>query len=217
MATPPTFRDNLRNQILPALFIIVLLVLSAAFTPRWVTFRDFAVADVLRLLTSLFTIALFVERSLEVFINTWRGPDAADLDTAVHNAELLVPSADSGLTMADILKARKIASDNKSRYKSRTQRIALWTGLAVGVVISAIGVRTLETFALTTSLTSLSPIQTTAFRLVDVLLTGGLIAGGSEGIHKLTQVYTSFMDASAKRAANAGDDKATVTEVTVSN
>jgi hypothetical protein len=39
-----------------------------------------------------------------------------------------------------------------------------------------------------------APNQVAAFRLVDVLLTGGLIGGGSEGVHKITQVFSDFMD-----------------------
>jgi len=35
---------------------------------------------------------------------------------------------------------------------------------------------------------------------VDVALTGGVIAGGSEGIHRIVTVFDSFMNATAKRA-----------------
>lgn len=36
--------------------------------------------------------------------------------------------------------------------------------------------------------------QGIAFRFLDVALTGALIAGGSEGIHKITQVFTTFLE-----------------------
>jgi hypothetical protein len=205
MSSPASFRATFRNQVLPLVLIFALLVLSAAFTPRWVTFREFQVADVLRLLTSLFTIALFVERSLEVFINTWRGPDAADLDSAVQAAEQALAAPAAGQNVADLQMRLTNVTRIKSRYKSETQRFALWSGLALGILISAIGIRTFESFAQPESLTALTTLQATAFRLVDVLITGAVVAGGSEGIHKLTQVYTNFMDASAKRAAQSGN------------
>ena len=39
-----------------------------------------------------------------------------------------------------------------------------------------------------------SNVQGLVFRCVDVLLTGGLIAGGSDGIHKITQLATTFFE-----------------------
>lgn len=42
-------------------------------------------------------------------------------------------------------------------------------------------------------------MQILAFNMVDICLTGGVIAGGSEGIHKLTQVFTDFMESSSQR------------------
>jgi hypothetical protein len=34
-------------------------------------------------------------------------------------------------------------------------------------------------------------------------LTGGLIAGGSEGIHKFTQVFTDFLEATSKQVKDS--------------
>ena len=38
-----------------------------------------------------------------------------------------------------------------------------------------------------------------AFLAGDVLLTGLLLGGGAEGLHKIVQVFTNFMDSTAKR------------------
>ncbi|WP_414544151.1 hypothetical protein [Nostoc sp. CCY0012] len=61
---------------------------------------------------------------------------------------------------------------------------------------SAVGIRALETFV---NIQGLPDNQVTVFRWLDVFLTGGLIAGGSEGIHKLTQVIVEFLEATSQQ------------------
>ncbi len=86
----------------------------------------------------------------------------------------------------------------RGRYKSITRKMALWMALVVGVLLSGVGIRSLETFVNLRDLAGQPPIfyggQLFIFRSLDTLLTGGLIAGGSEGIHKLTQVFTTFLE-----------------------
>ena len=73
----------------------------------------------------------------------------------------------------------------------------------MGLLISAVGIRTLESMVDRNALTEISRLQSLVFRLVDVLLTGGVIAGGSEGIHKIANIYNAFTE----RAANQRTDK----------
>jgi hypothetical protein len=61
-----------------------------------------------------------------------------------------------------------------------------------------VGLRALETLV-DPALSAWSPQQSTAFRLVDVLLTGAVIARGSEGIHHLATVFENFMATAAAR------------------
>jgi hypothetical protein len=42
-----------------------------------------------------------------------------------------------------------------------------------------------------------SPWQTGLLNAVDIAITGCLLAGGSAGIHKIMQSFTTFLDASA--------------------
>jgi len=87
---------------------------------------------------------------------------------------------------------------DRAEYKSRTRKIALWTALFLGLLISGVGIRALETLIILRDFPDKQPIfyngQVCIFRFLDTLLTGGLIAGGSDGIHKLTQVFTVFLD-----------------------
>src|SRR5260370_42607728 len=66
----------------------ILLAGLVLFLPIWLTteplaFRDFGTTDILQLLTGLFVVSLLLERSLEVFVTTWRGPGTAELDLKV--------------------------------------------------------------------------------------------------------------------------------------
>ncbi|MDJ0736426.1 MAG: hypothetical protein QNJ47_20580 [Nostocaceae cyanobacterium] len=81
-----------------------------------------------------------------------------------------------------------------AHYKFETKKIALWSSFILGIIISAIGIRGLEMFV---NVENLPQYQISVFRVLDMLLTGGLIAGGSEGIHKLTQVLTDFSEATS--------------------
>jgi len=197
------------TQLVPWLLIAAALSLPLWLTPEPVVFKDFGTTEVAQLLTSLLLVALFLERALEVFVTTWRGPGAAELDRQVRQCadqkaqleqrpeaqrEALQSARDAAMA------ALEHAEQEKSQYKSQTQRIALWSGLTLGLLISAAGLRTLQALVDPEALSRLPKTQVVVFHLVDVLLTGGLIAGGSEGIHKLTQVYSNFMEATAQRA-----------------
>ncbi len=59
-----------RYQFVPVVIVIVFLAATWLLTPNALIFQD--APPVGSVLAALFTISLFLERSLEVFINTWR-------------------------------------------------------------------------------------------------------------------------------------------------
>ena len=136
----------------------------------------------LNMLGVLYILAVFVERSLEVVINLWRQDEKSVL---VQNVESVNDN--------DKPEARKKLED----YKSCTQRLALFAGLALGILVSLSGVRLLgQIFELATE----SSFQLTAFMFADIVVTTGLIAGGSTTIHELTKFIEDFLKASRERA-----------------
>jgi hypothetical protein len=195
-----------RSWIIPILLAGFVLSLPIWLTTEMLAFRDFGTADILQLLTGLFVVSLLLERSLEVFVTTWRGPGTADLDLKVgkRRNELEEIKKVPGGNVADAAANLARAEEERTKYKSDTQRGALWTGLTFGLLVSAVGVRSLQTLVDGATLSKASHVQVIGFHLMDVLLTGGLIAGGSEGIHKITQVFTNYMEISAKRIKDTG-------------
>ena len=195
----------LRSWIIPILLAGLVLFLPTWLTTEPLAFRDFGTADILQLLTGLFVVSLLLERSLEVFVTTWRGPGTAELDLKVSKqrnelAEIKKAAANDAVAAEALAQAEH----ERTKYKSDTQRVALWTGLTFGLLVSTVGVRSLQALVDGAALSKASHAQVIGFHLVDVLLTGGLIAGGSEGIHKITQVFTNYMEISAKRIKDAG-------------
>lgn len=89
---------------------------------------------------------------------------------------------------------------DRAEHKSQTTKIALWLALFMGLLISGVGIRALETLIILKGYTppeEQPPFyyeQLRIFRVLDTILTGGLIAGGSDGIHKLTGVFTAFLE-----------------------
>lgn len=79
--------------------------------------------------------------------------------------------------------------------------------LLMGIGISAIGIRGLEPF-----FSLKNDLQGNLFRLVDIVLTGTLISGGTAGIHEILTSLTAFLDVT-KVSAEAGKAKAEAEKV----
>jgi hypothetical protein len=192
------------------------ILVPASLTPNLFTFGEFSLDKITQLLTFLALISLFLERALEVFIATWRHPGEDGFDNEIQSYERQIADLKNGLVGENPPDqeelSHKIADFEKvnlrrTEYKSQTKRIALWTALFIGVVISGVGIRALETLLKLIDLKDIpqnqQPIfytgQLCIFRFFDTLLTGGLIAGGSDGIHKLTNLVTAFLDETQNR------------------
>lgn len=191
---------------------VVFLGLVVWQVPSPVPFKIFGQTEIMTLLGSLLAISLFLERALEVFIVTLRDPDAAGLDMKIEEQTNLLKTLKEKTcqTSEDPLRKAedKLMSIKKQRidYSLETRRISLWTALILGFLISGVGIRTLGILVEPGSLSSLPEYQLTVFHLTDVILTGGLLAGGSDGIHKLTKVYTNYMEMTAKNAKQKRED-----------
>ena len=176
--------------ILVSVIIIVLFVVFVK--PEPLTFADFTALDVANKFAPLLLIALIIERTLEVFLTIWRGPDSAKYDLDLKHQKAKGSKSD----LVEIQSQEKKLLE----YKQQTQRIAFASSVALGILISALGIRALEPFVDADSLFQLPDFQQSTFRLVDVLLTGTLLGGGADGLHKIIAAFTTFMDSSKDKA-----------------
>jgi hypothetical protein len=179
-------------------YLVILSAIGAVLLLHWlnpavIQFKNYSVADFTQQLTPLVLVALFIERSLEVFLTVWRGGKEATLQRDVDKATAL-PGGDT--TKAQSLQAAKDALTN---YRFATQQIAMPCALVLGILISALGVRGLGNFADLDKLGDHST-QKFLFNAADVLLTGSLIGGGSDFVHKIITTFTDLMDATSQKA-----------------
>lgn len=187
------------NSLIWAL-VVLMLSLPIYLTRDTLAFKSFGVEEIMRLLGSLFLISLLLERASEVFVTTWRRPSRVGLDLKIQNLESKISKPnllEDNKKLSLLIDELEAVKKEQTEYMSDTQRIAVGITLAFGLLISAVGIRSLHIFVDAPNLTE--GFQAVVFRLIDVFLTGGLIAGGSKGIHKLSQVFGNFMDTTAKR------------------
>jgi hypothetical protein len=256
--------------------IVVILILAATLAILY--FAKFAGlelkqldgADVLAIISTMFVVAVFMERSVEAILIPIRTPDkqkieqklkiakkvseAAEADvaakveiakaqTAITEAEKAVlaaqtkgtpdaavaaraaeataqeastkATANQATAMAKAAEATKAAetvaeksppilAEDRFRleqeletYRLETAQHAYWLSFGFGLAISLVGVRALATLVEPGSLVNLSESHRTFFSFVDVLLTGGVIAGGSAAIDKIGRRISQFFNLSS--------------------
>ena len=132
----------------------------------------------------LYIVALFVERSLEVLIKAWRQGGKSRLEEEVRSAE-------------DDAKAEPEKA--LEEYRAGTQRRALLVGLTLGILVSLSGVRLLGPI-FEFGVADEWSFQQAVFQFTDIIVTAGLIAGGSATIHELMALVDDFLRTSRKRA-----------------
>ena len=162
---------------------VVVIVYRDSLTPAVPTGEELFLTA-LGQLGILYIIALFVERSLEVLIKAWRQGGKSRIEEKVRTA------AES---------QRSAVESELQEYRAGTQKRALLLGLTFGIMISLSGVRLLASiFELGAHAAS---VQQAVFHFTDIVLTAGLIGGGSATIHMLMTLIDDFLKAS-RRSVN---------------
>jgi hypothetical protein len=158
--------------------------------------QDFNVNKITTLLGSLFAIALFFERCTEVIIAIFRNKTAAELKNVLDNLEKMENHAGKAMIV-------KNAEEELTNYRLETQSISLRVSFIVGIVVSAAGIRILgEMVDIPKDVVDIALSQKNFFHLVDIFITAGVLAGGSDGIHQLMTVFDDNMKYFSKTAMN---------------
>jgi H+/Cl- antiporter ClcA len=185
--------DKLR-YVIAAVAIGAVLLIIYFLKPGVIRFKSFSAAEFVQQLTPLVLAALFIERSLEVFLNVWRGGQEAKLERAIEKAK-----QKAAVNQATIVEVHN-AEDALSDYRFSTQQIAIPASLILGILLSALGIRGLGALLDLVEFKKLSESQQTWVNIADVLLTGALIGGGSDFMHKVITTFTDLMDATSRKA-----------------
>ncbi len=173
---------------------------------------DISVETFTTLLLSLIAIALFIERSAEVYLSVWRRPKREQLARVVTKlkkeiekgekalAELTpgTPPADAMATKIDGLAAPlSKAMEDLADHRAVTASYSLSINVSLGLLVACVGARGLEPLLLNNT------EPTSAFFVaVDILITGALLGGGADGLHKIVSVFTTWAEETKKRTQN---------------
>lgn len=185
------------GAIIVVVATIALLVIAAIqqFAPAAVAFKPISRQSFLGTLSWLFVVALFIERAVEVIVSVLRDAGAAPLEHACEAAQeksdaqlKVTPSA---VPYLDDLHAAQRAL---LAYRTDTKELALCTSFVLGLFVSLSGVRALSSIA------DVADSTNWLFASADMIVTGAVLAGGTDAIHKMMNVFTNFMDAAAEKA-----------------
>ena len=182
-----------------ALFIILILVaffgLLYYSTPPFLPFKSIAETDVLAIVTSLFVIAIFMERSVEAILIPVRIPDRKKIEHKLKKAK-----------KDDSKKIELLALEQQlENYRMVTAQRALWISFVFGLLISLVGVRTLAGLVDPGALEKLGKLHSFLFSFVDIVLTGGVIAGGSTAIDKIGRKIRTYFNLGSVTDLNTSD------------
>jgi hypothetical protein len=154
--------------------------------------------DVLQIIMTLFVIALFLERAMDVFLTTWRAPQSEELAMEISH---LRENLEQNPGDEELLRQKREKETALAQFKRTTRIISMWTGFILGMVVALAGIRALFPLVDARAFRNIPAVQQSLFRLLDVFITGGLLAGGSDGIHKLAEVYRAFMESTKIKAS----------------
>jgi hypothetical protein len=219
-----------RTVIIAATVVTIIVLGGVAYSPPMgLKFNEGILKQLGSMFGFLLMISLFVERAVEVVISIWSDPEADKLEQELEalaearsrhgvriegllaeRAEKPEPSAERLGTidkeLDELREKMRLEQDRDDaidielvKYSAHTRKVSTWVGLAIGVLTAGVGFRVLHTL-----FEEGPPANTTHsvfFTLLDVLLTGALLSGGSKAVHHIFNVYESFMEATTKKAA----------------
>lgn len=200
-----------KNQYRLAYIITVVLVVffGSKVSLNMVSFNQDLQKRVLDLLTNLGVLVFVIERALEIFVSIWRGREKIILEEEIERIEAkLVFTRENN--KKDILTSQFEVLNNKLSdarqalevYRDETRTITLRFTLIIGIIISISGFRVLDALFIKDALTGL---QLKIYDWTDILLTAGVLSGGSAGIHSLSNTLGTFFDETTKKLKKPGN------------
>ena len=203
-----------RGQIVFTLVILIIVVYGAYAFKGNLGFKELTKDDIYNLLINIGIITIVIERSLEIFVTIWRGQDRIPLDKDAEMDEDNLALVQAKFEKGKVEKKELSEAQNESKisikvledYRGVTRVIAMRASLIAGIIVSIAGFRILSVIFCSTCNGSplIGGMQLVLFNISDILLTAGILAGGSKGLHTLTELLGNFFDQSNKRLKSLG-------------
>ena len=188
-------KTKIGGAIVVLAIIGALVITISGSIPGIIAFKPITRDSVLGVLTWLFIVALFIERAVEVIVSTIRdaGADSLqhDVDTAQDKIDAQAKSTPGSLPYLDPLHA---AQKNLLEYRSETKELAMCVSFVICIFVSLAGVRSFGSIVET-----VLPANW-IFPAADIIVTGAVLAGGTDAIHQMMNVVMNFFDNAADKA-----------------
>lgn len=192
---------KLPAPLLGTLILVLLAGLAGWWWQPGIAVAQLSASSLLAHVGILLLTALFVERASEVVLTHWRAESSEMLALSLRVAE------EQAQTQGDDAEPRRAHWAELQRqqlnHRARTRILAMRLGLGLGFMVAVAGVRAMAPLCDTADLIA---SQQWFFHSLDILLTAALIAGGSDGVHKLAEVYRVFLEGQTARARRAKRD-----------
>ncbi len=158
------------------MILAIVIVIFSVFPQSAPIVSDLTLQNVLAALGGIFIIVLLVERATEIVISIWRQSPGDQL-----KEELSALTGDPAKTADAATKAKELA-----RYQAETKGLSLLVGFALSIVVCSAGVGLLG------EIIDVTKGNQRFLRGVDIVLTSGLIAGGSDAFHQFVRSLETF-------------------------
>ena len=153
----------------------------------------------------MFTVTFFVERSTEVVLSGMRSRGADSLDAAITIQKNRIATAANETEKQKLIVKLETIKIERTTYRSQSRRLAIFIGVAWGLVVAFAGVRALGTL---TDTAGLVEPQVKYFRWIDIFLTGVMLAGGSDQFNKFSKAFASVMQRTSEyKQPKTGDEQ----------
>jgi hypothetical protein len=168
--------------------VILVLALTIIYYPKNIPFWQFNASDIVILLVSLFLIATFIERAVEVVIIVWRDKNKKTIENVIETerkkSEFRAKEGTRTITQEE-----ERAVNEYVNYKADTKSLAMPLAFAMGIIISALGIKSLQPLVDPAIFKTFTVLQKSLFTGIDTLITGALLGGGSKGIHEIIEAF----------------------------
>ncbi len=132
-----------------------------------------------------------------MILSSLRSRKADELDLEIEELEKEIPKKvklEDTVEVSEEMQLKitkyKSVKSKRSKYRADSRSIAIWIGVVLSVIVSLVAVRILGNLLDVSVLTE--KVHINLLIIVDVLLTGLVLAGGSDAINKIMKVFNSF-------------------------
>jgi hypothetical protein len=202
MDTSTNRTSHLKQALIVVAGFLLMFVLVLYFQIPYLPFKKMNVltpeSPILAIITSLFIVSIFMERTVETLLTPVRAPDRQKIEHAIEDLKKEIEEL-KGKTQSTDSKDKELHMQQHELdiYNLTTARRGYWISFMLGIVISFFGVRTLAGLIELDDLNKLlkeHQYYFGCFTFVDVVLTGGVIAGGSAAIDRIARTISQFLN-----------------------